>query len=61
MRVNFDSATDLVEDPRRAATGHGRHEVEIGRADPDRSGWNARGMVNEHAVRPGLVSSGTIS
>jgi hypothetical protein len=35
MQVTYDSAGDLARALRRAAQAHGRHEEQIGHADPD--------------------------
>ena len=37
MATSYDSAPELAEALRRAATAHGEHEKRIGKADPD--GW----------------------
>ena len=47
MQVIYDSAPDLAEALRRAAAAHGRHEEEIGHADPDWPEWYAEYMVQE--------------
>ncbi|MEU7905060.1 VOC family protein [Actinoplanes sp. NPDC049118] len=43
----YDSAADLAGALRRAAAAHGRHEEEIGKADPDWPDWYAQYMVDE--------------
>jgi hypothetical protein len=51
MSVSYDSAADLAEALRAAAAAHGKHEQEIGHADPDRPDWYALYMVQERAPR----------
>jgi len=58
MQVTFDSAADLAEALRRAATAHGRHEQQIGHPDPDWPDWYAQYMAQEQAGRPGPASGG---
>jgi hypothetical protein len=41
--------------PRRAAAAHGKHEEEIGQADPD---WYAQYMVQEQAGHPDQAGQG---
>ena len=43
----YDSVADLAEALRRAAAAHGKHEEEIGQADPDWPDWYAQYMVDE--------------
>jgi hypothetical protein len=43
----YDSATVLAEALRRAAAAHGKHEEEIGQADPAWPVWYAQYMVDE--------------
>jgi catechol 2,3-dioxygenase-like lactoylglutathione lyase family enzyme len=43
----YDSPADLAEALRRAAAAHGKHEEEIGQADPDWPDWYAQYMVDE--------------
>jgi catechol 2,3-dioxygenase-like lactoylglutathione lyase family enzyme len=43
----FDSAAGLAEALRRAAAAHGKHEEELGHADPDWPDWYAQYMVDE--------------
>jgi len=43
----YDSAADLAGALRRAAAAHGKHEEEIGQADPDWPDWYAQYMVDE--------------
>ena len=45
----FDSVAGLAEALRRAEAAHGKHEEEIGHADPDWPDWYAQYMVNESA------------
>ena len=58
MAVTYASAADLAEALRSAAAAHGRHEQEIGHADPDWPDWYAQYMVQEQAGRPGHASQG---
>jgi len=58
MPATYDSAIDLAAALRRAADAHGRHEKEIGHADPDWPDWYAQYMVDEQLglsvpARPG--------
>src|SRR5277367_5004147 len=39
MPTTYDSADELATALRRAAAAHGRHEEEIGHADPDWPDW----------------------
>jgi hypothetical protein len=55
MPVTYDSAADLAEALRRAAEAHGRHEEEIGQADPDWPDWYAQYMVDEQAGAGGTA------
>ncbi len=45
----YVSAADLAGALRRAAAAHGKHEEEIGHADPDWPDWYAGYMVRERA------------
>jgi catechol 2,3-dioxygenase-like lactoylglutathione lyase family enzyme len=47
----YDSAADLAEALRRAAAAHGKHEEEIGQADPEWPDWYAQYMVDERAAQ----------
>lgn len=47
----YGSASDLAGALRRAEAAHGRHEQEIGHADPDWPDWYAQYMVDEQAGR----------
>jgi hypothetical protein len=47
MATRYDSVEDLAAALRRAAAAHGRHEEEIGHADPDWPDWYAQFMVQE--------------
>ena len=49
MVVTYSSIPDLAAALRRAETAHGRHEQEIGHADPDWPDWYAQYMVKESA------------
>jgi catechol 2,3-dioxygenase-like lactoylglutathione lyase family enzyme len=53
----FDSVAGLAEALRRAADAHGKHEEEIGRADPDWPDWYARYVVDE-SVRQDAAAAG---
>ncbi len=57
MAVRFDSASDLAQALRRAAEAHGRHEAEIGHADPDWPTWYAQYMEQEQAGQPAQATS----
>jgi hypothetical protein len=43
---------------RRAAEAHGKHEKEIGHADPDWPDWYAEFMVDEQAGTAGATGEG---
>jgi catechol 2,3-dioxygenase-like lactoylglutathione lyase family enzyme len=45
----FDSVAGLAAALRRAAAAHGKHEEEIGHADPDWPDWYAQYMADESA------------
>jgi catechol 2,3-dioxygenase-like lactoylglutathione lyase family enzyme len=47
--ASFDSVTGLAAALRRAAAAHGKHEEEIGHADPDWPDWYAQYMADESA------------
>jgi muconolactone D-isomerase len=47
LSADYHSPGDLAQALRRAADAHGRHEAEIGRADPDWPDWYATYMVQE--------------
>jgi hypothetical protein len=47
--INYDSAKELEEALKRAAEAHGKHEEEIGEADPDWPTWYAAYMEQEQA------------
>jgi len=49
----FGSVAGLADALRRAAAAHGKHEEEIGHADPDWPDWYAQYMVDESARRDG--------
>lgn len=59
MKLTFDSASDLAQALRRAAEAHGRHEKEIGHADPDWPTWYAEYLERELAER--VVQSQPVS
>jgi hypothetical protein len=57
MATSFRSAAELAEALRRAAAAHGKHEEEIGEADPDWPDWYAQYMVDEQTgAAPGASS-----
>jgi hypothetical protein len=58
MPATYDSAADLAEALRRAAAAHGKHEEEIGHADPDWPTWYAQYMVDEQAGHPAEADQG---
>jgi catechol 2,3-dioxygenase-like lactoylglutathione lyase family enzyme len=45
----FDSVAGLADALRRAAAAHGKHEEEIGHADPDWPDWYAQYMADDSA------------
>jgi len=47
----YDSVADLAGALRRAEAAHGKHEKEIGQADPDWPDWYAQYMVDERNAR----------
>lgn len=49
MATSYESSAELAEALRRAAAAHGKHEEEIGQADPDWPDWYAEFMVKEQA------------
>ncbi|MCU1456031.1 MAG: glyoxalase [Actinomycetia bacterium] len=51
MKLTFDSAEDLSHALERAAAAHGKHEEEIGHADPDWPIWYSRYLEREQADR----------
>jgi len=59
--ATYESAAVLCEALKRAAAAHGRHEAEIGEADPDWPQWYAQYMVQEQAdvSDPGNAGSRT--
>jgi catechol 2,3-dioxygenase-like lactoylglutathione lyase family enzyme len=46
----YGSVSDLAGALRRAEAAHGKHEQELGHADPDWPGWYAQYMVDEQAA-----------
>jgi hypothetical protein len=56
VRTAYDSAADLAGALRRAAAAHGKHEEEIGQADPDWPDWYAQYMADEQAGHPGQAA-----
>jgi len=51
MSMTFDSADDLTQALRRAATAHDEYEKEIGHEDPDWTSWYAQHMEREQTER----------
>jgi hypothetical protein len=49
MATEYASAPELAEALRRAATAHGEHERQTGRADANWPDWYAQFMVDEQA------------
>jgi hypothetical protein len=47
MSTTYDSADELAQALRRAATAHGEHEKELGHEDADWPSWYADHMVRE--------------
>lgn len=47
--ITYDSAEELESALKRAAKAHGKHEAEIGKADPDWPIWYAKYMAQEQA------------
>ena len=58
MPTTYVSATDLAAALRRAEEAHGRHEKEIGHADPDWPAWYAQYMVDEQSGGSGQAGPG---
>jgi hypothetical protein len=58
MPATYASATDLAAALRRAADAHGRHEKELGHADPGWPDWYAQYMVDEQSGDPGSATPG---
>ena len=59
MPATYDSAPDLAAALRRAEEAHGRHEKEIGHADPDWPDWYAQYMLDEQGRPSGEGGPGT--
>jgi hypothetical protein len=49
----YDSVAGLTDALRQAAAAHGKHEEEIGRADPDWPDWYAHYVVDERTGQTG--------
>jgi hypothetical protein len=49
MPAIYNSAIDLAAALRAAAEAHGRHEKEIGHADPDWPDWYTQYMVDQQS------------
>jgi hypothetical protein len=58
MPATYDSAIDLAAALRRASEAHGRHEKEIGHADPKWPDWYAQYMVDEQSKSPAQSGNG---
>ena len=58
MPATYASATDLAAALRRAADAHGRHEKELGHADPGWPDWYAQYMVDEQSAHGGQDVAG---
>ncbi len=58
MPATYDSAGDLAAALRRAAEAHGRHEAQIGHADPNWPDWYAEYMVDEPSELRGQAGPG---
>jgi hypothetical protein len=58
MPATYASGADLAAALRRAEEAHGRHEKELGHADPDWPDWYAQYMVDEQSGPSGQVSPG---
>ncbi len=53
MQATHGPPAELAAALRCAAAAHGKHEEEIGQADPDWPDWYAQYMVDEQAGAPG--------
>ena len=58
MPATYDSAVELAAALRRAEEAHGRHEAEIGHADPEWPDWYAQFMVDEQTGTSGRTYPG---
>ena len=58
MSATYDSAPVLAAALRRAAEAHGKHEQEIGHADPNWPDWYAEFMVEEQSGTSGVTGEG---
>jgi hypothetical protein len=58
MSATYASTADLAAALRRAAAAHGRHEKELGHADPDWPDWYAQYMVDEQSGLSGQGGPG---
>jgi hypothetical protein len=56
MPATYASSADLAAALRRAEEAHGRHEKELGHADPDWPDWYAQYMVDEQSGPDGQAS-----
>ena len=59
MPATYESTDDLAAALRRAADAHGRHEEEIGHADPNWPDWYAQHMLDEQSGPADQVDTGT--
>jgi hypothetical protein len=58
LPTTYESVADLTAALRRASQAHGRHETEIGHADPNWPEWYAQYMVDEQSVPSGQGTPG---
>jgi hypothetical protein len=58
MSATYASTAELAAALRRAEEAHGRHEKELGHADPDWPGWYAQYMVDEQSGPSGHAGPG---
>ena len=58
MPATYASVADLAAALRRAEEAHGRHEKELGHADPDWPDWYAQHMVDEQPGFSGQAGPG---
>ncbi len=58
MSATYKSAPVLAAALRRASEAHGKHEKEIGHADPNWPDWYAEFMVEEQAGSSGVADAG---
>jgi hypothetical protein len=58
MSATYASGADLAAALRRAEDAHGRHEKELGHADPDWPDWYAHSMIDEQSGLSGQSGPG---